>query len=64
MYKIQIVIHPDKQKEKANTTCNGKGDKTTSPLAYQILFRMKKSCIKMHPKGKIPPMIIPGNGFV
>lgn len=31
---------------------------------HQMLFRMKKSWIKIQPKGKIPPMMIPGNGFV
>lgn len=34
------------------------------PAAYQMLFRMKNSCMKMQPKGKMPPMMMPGKGFV
>ena len=33
-------------------------------VAYQMLFKMKKSCMKMQPNGSIPPMTIPGTGLV
>lgn len=32
--------------------------------SYQMLLRMKKSWMKMQPKGRIPPITIPGIGFV
>lgn len=31
---------------------------------YQMLFKMKKSWIKIHPNGSTPPIIIPGIGLV
>lgn len=34
------------------------------PRSYQMLFRMKKSWMKMQPKGRIPPITIPGMGLV
>lgn len=36
----------------------------TFQSSYQILFRMKKSWMKMQPKGRIPPITIPGIGLV
>jgi hypothetical protein len=31
---------------------------------YQSELRMKKSCIKMQPNGRTPPITIPGTGSV
>lgn len=31
---------------------------------HQMLLRMKNSWMKMQPKGRMPPMTIPGRGFV
>jgi len=33
-------------------------------LPYQMLLRMKKSWMKMHPNGRMPPMMTPIIGFV
>jgi hypothetical protein len=38
--------------------------KITAFVENKMLLRMKKSWIKMHPKGRIPPMTIPGTGLV
>ena len=38
--------------------------KTTFLSSYQMLLRMKKSWMKMQPKGRIPPITIPGIGLV
>ena len=32
--------------------------------SYQMLLRMKKSWMKMQPKGRMPPMTMPGTGLV
>lgn len=58
--RVKLSREEKVQREKLQLICCGSSNK----LTYQILFRMKKSCMKMHPKGRIPPMTMPGNGFV
>lgn len=33
-------------------------------FSYQIEFNIKKSCINIQPKGRTPPITIPGSGWV
>jgi len=46
------------------TQITGQSGKTSFLSSYQMLLRMKKSWMKMQPKGRMPPMTIPGLGFV
>lgn len=37
---------------------------TKNAKGYQMEFRMKNSCMKMHPKGRMPPMKMAGRACV